>query len=64
MSDALSIDHRRTRVAEGDGQVIVYVLLSANYNTLQGIFATELGAEQARGKLNFPTDIEEWEVGP
>lgn len=43
--------------------MIVYVLLSAKYETLQGIFATELGAEQARGKLNFPTTIEEWEVG-
>lgn len=42
----------------------VYALLSAHYYTLQGIFATELGAEQARGKLNFPTNIEEWEVEP
>jgi len=44
--------------------VKVYALLSVHYNTLQGIFATELGAEQARGKLNFPTTIEEWEVEP
>lgn len=40
----------------------VYALLSQHYSTLQGIFATELGAEEARGKLDFPTIIVEWEV--
>ena len=42
----------------------VYALLSVHYYALQGIFATELGAEQARGKLEFPTIILEWEVRP
>ena len=42
----------------------VYALLSTHYYALQGIFVTELGAEQARGKLEFPTIITEWEVGP
>ena len=42
----------------------VYVLLSARYDDLYGIFATELGAEQARGKRRTRTTIEEWEVEP
>ena len=42
----------------------VYALLSAHGYALQGIFATELGAEQARGKLDFPTTITKWEVEP
>ena len=42
----------------------VYALLSTHYYALQGIFATQLGAEQAQGKLDFPTTIAEWEVGP
>ena len=42
----------------------VYALFSAHYDDLHGIFLTELGAEQARDKLNFPTTIEEWEVEP
>ena len=40
----------------------VYALLSQHYSTLQGIFATRLGAEEAQGKLDFPTTITEWEV--
>ena len=40
----------------------IYALLSVHYYALQGIFATRLGAEQARGKLDFPTFIAEWEV--
>ena len=44
--------------------MIVYVLLSARYETVQGIFATQLGAEQAQNKLNFRTIIEEWKVKP
>ena len=42
----------------------IYALLSVHYYALHGIFATQLGAEQARGKLDFPTIILEWEVGP
>ena len=51
---------------DGNGPVPakVYALFSAHYEVLHGIFATRLGAEQARGKLNFPTTIEEWEVEP
>ena len=44
--------------------MIVFVLLSANYKTLQGIFTTRLGAEGAQGKLDFPTVILEWEMEP
>jgi hypothetical protein len=42
----------------------VYALISDDYDTLHGIFATELGAEQVRGKLRTRTTIGEWEVGP
>lgn len=42
----------------------VYALISNSDDTLQGIFATELGAEQARGKRRTRTTIEEWEVEP
>lgn len=42
----------------------VYALLSVHYYALQGIFATRLGAEEAQGKLDFPTIILEWEVEP
>ena len=42
----------------------IYALISVHYYALQGIFATRLGAEQAQGKLDFPTAILEWEVGP
>ena len=42
----------------------VYALLSVHYNTLQGIFATRLGAEEVRGRLDFWTIILEWEVEP
>ena len=42
----------------------VYALLAGTDYALQGIFATRLGAEQARGKLDFWTIILEWEVGP
>jgi hypothetical protein len=44
--------------------VKVYALFSARYDTLQGIFATELGAEQARRKFYGPMYIEDWEVEP
>jgi len=52
------------RVFSGQPPSKVYALLSTHYHALQGIFATQLGAEQARGKLDFPTTILEWEVGP
>lgn len=42
----------------------VYALISNSDDTLQGIFATELGAEQARGKRRTRTTIEDWEVEP
>ena len=42
----------------------VYALISNSDDTLQGIFATELGAEQARGKRRTRTTIEAWEVEP
>ena len=42
----------------------VYALLSAPDYALQGIFATRLGAEEVRGRLDFWTIILEWEVGP
>ena len=42
----------------------VYALLSTHYHALQGIFATQLGAEDARSKLEFETHIIEWEVEP
>ena len=42
----------------------VYALISISDDTLQGIFATELGAEQARGKRRTRTTIEDWEVEP
>ena len=42
----------------------VYALLSAPDYALHGIFATRLGAEEVRGRLDFWTIILEWEVGP
>ena len=42
----------------------VYALISNSDDTLQGIFATELGAEQSRGKRRTRTTIEDWEVEP
>ena len=42
----------------------VYALLSAPDYALQGIFATRLGGEEARAKLDFWTIILEWEVEP